>query len=584
MIGEVIKKILTVNKKYAKREALGLVLTILFSASVFASTLVSRYLIDDVLPTKSFEKLIFGMTLFLVGCIGQPIFQYTKNNVFNKISEDITLEYRKVMFTRIIEAPMKFFDSCQSGALVSRIANDGRTVSDFITNFFVVYVKNVVLVILILGGMLYMSPVLTAMVAVLFALSFFISMKLTKRISELSQSVYESYDKVCVKINQSVRNICLIKNFGKQRETVDDFEGIISDNRRFNIKIRKLNNLVNSTGNAMTIISLALLYGVGTCFVMKDICTIGTIIAFGLFFQNLAGPISELMSTTVGIKEIAPAIRRIEEFTRLAAEESDIGEHIYSIGKIEFKDVKYSYDKDAYALNGVSFSVSGKGTLALIGDSGAGKSTITKLISRYYTDYEGSILINDREITDFCAADIRERISVVSQDTELFNDTIMNNIKMGKEISDDYVFSVCKSLNIYDYICSLEKGFNTVISEKINLSGGERQRVALARALLKNASVYILDEPTASLDPINAESVKRVIDKLSKKKFVILVTHDMDILEAADEIFVMRNGKIEERGSYEELNSKDSYFKELIKNYEETETNEEIYRGKELCI
>ena len=218
MIGEVIKKILTINKKYAKREVLGLILTILFSASVFASTLVSRYLIDVVLPTKSFEKLLYGMTLFLVGCIGQPVFQYLKNNVFNKISEDITLEYRKAMFSRIVEAPMKFFDTCQSGAIVSRIANDGRTVSDFITNFFVVYVKNIVLVVLILGGMLYMSPILTGIVLVFFFLSFYISMRLTKKISVLSQSVYESYDKVCIKINQSVHNICLIKNFGKQKE------------------------------------------------------------------------------------------------------------------------------------------------------------------------------------------------------------------------------------------------------------------------------------------------------------------------------------------------------------------------------
>lgn len=584
MIGEVIKKILLVNKKYAKREAIGLILTIFFSASVFASTLVSRYLIDDVLPTKSFEKLIYGMTLFLIGCIGQPVFQYLKNNVFNKISEDITLEYRKIMFLRIIDAPMKFFDTCKSGAIVSRIANDGRTVSDFITNFFVVYVKNVVLVILILGGMLYMSPILTGIVVVFFFLSFFISMKLTKKISELSQSVYESYDRVCIKINQSIHNICLIKNFGKQSETVNEFGGLISDNRKLNIKIRKLNNLVNSTGNAMTIISLAVLYGVGTCFVMKDICTIGTIIAFGLFFQNLSGPICELMSTTVGIKEISPALKRIDEFLELAGEGSDKGESLTSINKIEFKNVKYQYDNEGFALNGVSFCVSGKGTLALIGDSGAGKSTITKLIGRYYTDYIGSIRINGKEITDLCAADVRNQISVVSQDTELFNDTIMNNIKMGKEISDDYVYSVCRSLNIYDYICSLENGFDTIINEKINLSGGEKQRVALARALLKNASVYILDEPTASLDPINVESVKRVIARLASKKFVILVTHDMDLLETADEIFVMRNGKIVEKGTYNELNSSDSYFMELIKNYGETENNKEIYRGNELCI
>ncbi|MCU9813023.1 ABC transporter ATP-binding protein/permease [Paraclostridium sp. AKS81] len=228
------------------------------------------------------------------------------------------------------------------------------------------------------------------------------------------------------------------------------------------------------------------------------------------------------------------------------------------------KNVSFKYKNGSHALNNINLKLPSKGIFAIVGDSGAGKSSLIKLLSAFYNSYDGEISINKKELKSYGVSDIRSVISLVSQDIELLNKSIKDNIKMGRDIEEIQIKEVIEKLNLEETINKLELRYETIINERINLSGGEKQRISIARALVEDSLVYIFDEPTAALDTINEKRVKDILEELSKKRLVIIVTHNLSLLNKADCIYTMKNGEIVEKGSYETLIKGDTYFSKLI--------------------
>ncbi len=550
--------------QYKRREFVGLLCTILYSGSIFMSTLVSKYLIDEVITSQSLNKMFIGIIVFMFGCMGQPIFGYFKNKIFMKISEDIVMDYRIKMFEKILYTPIQFFENNKNGEIVSRICNDGITISDFLTNFFVVFIKNIILIIMIFIGMLLMSPILTCIVVVLFTGYAFINYKMSKEFSTLSKKCRESYDEICVNINQSINQIDTIKSFTQERIWKDKFIDIAKESYSNNLKVRNKNNLLDCFSTSIVVLSLTIVYGIGGYLIMSGKSTIGTIAAFGLFFQNLSSPIYEFMNANIDLKKTEPILRRINEYLNLAEErKSDM--ELNEIGSIEFRNVSFSFGNDnAGALKNINLDFASNGLFALVGDSGAGKSTIMKLLCAYYDNYKGDILINDIELCSYGVINIRNMISIVSQEVELMNDTIMNNVLMGQKHSEEEVKAVCSFVKLNEVIEALTDGYNTIINERINLSGGEKQRLAIARAIMKKARIYVFDEPTAALDNINEMHIKKLIEELAKDNLVIVITHNLYLLNKSDYIYTMREGEVVEKGTYNNLINSGCYFAELI--------------------
>lgn len=562
---KVLNNIWEVAKEYKWQELIGLIFTILYTVAVFISPIVSRYLIDEVIPSNSLSKLKIGILIFFGGCICQPIFGYLKNRVFMRISENITIMFREKMFNNVINAPMEFFDGCNNGAVVSRISNDGRSVSEFITNFFVVVVKNIVLIIMIIVGMLILSKEITLMVIFLYAIYFFINWKISHKFNPMSKDIQESYDQICIKINRSVGAVNTIKAFNQEEKVKEEFKEIIEKNYVNNLKFRKLSMLMNSISNGIMIASLSIVYGVGSLLVMDGKITIGTVVAMGLYFQLLVQPIYELLNSNIDIHTIVPIFNRIDEYINLKTERvNEENSEIASLQQIEFKNVSFNYNNGSQAIKNINFRLPSKGIFAIVGDSGAGKSSLIKLLSAFYDSYEGEIKINEKELKEYGVKEVRNAISLVSQDIELINESIKNNIKMGRYIEDSKIEEVIKSLNLEEAIKKLELGYDTVINERVNLSGGEKQRLSIARALVKKSLIYIFDEPTAALDTINEKRVKDTIEELSKESLVIIITHNLSLLNKADFIYTMKQGEIVEEGNYEYLIKKDTYFSRLM--------------------
>lgn len=561
---KIIMELWKVVSKYKKREIVGLICTIFYTSSVFASTMVSKYLIDEVIVSKSSKEMLAGMVIFLVGCLGQPVFGYFKNRIFVKISEDIVRDYRVRMFEKVLKASIQFFENNKNGEVVSRICNDGISVSDFLTDFFVVFIKNIVLVSMILVGMFLMSPMLTGIVVVLYVIYAILNYRMSQEFSTLSRNCRNSYDKICVKISQSITSIDTIKSYMQENAWIDDYKEIAKESYINNLKVRNRNNLLSCLSTSLVVISLTIVYGVGGYMIMSGKSTIGTIAAFGLFFQNLSSPIYEFMNANIDFKRMEPIFERINEYLTLP-EEYQNGAALEKIDSIKFKNVNFIYQKaENMSLKQVNMEFPSRGMIALVGDSGAGKSTIIKLLNGYYDNYEGQILINAKEMCTYETQAIRKMISVVSQDIVLINDTIRNNVLMGNTSTEEQVKEICQYVNLSEVIANLPNGYDTVVNERINLSGGEKQRIAIARAIMKNSQVYIFDEPTAALDNKNEMHVKKIIEKLAKEKLVIVITHNLYLLNKAECIYTMRNGEVVERGNYQELVGRDSYFKQLI--------------------
>lgn len=561
---KVVKELYNYARVYLKQEMLGLFFTVLYTIAIFTSPIVSKYLVDDVMPSHSMQKLWVGILIFFIGCIGQPVFGYLKNRVFMCVSEKTTVLFRKQMFDRVIDAPMEFFDSCNLGAVVSRISNDGRSISEFITNFFVVFLKNMILIIITLIGMLMLSVKMTLIIIVLFGVYFVVNYYMSKKFSPLSKKIQECYDNICIKINHSVSQINTIKLFNQEETVKQEFKNIIDESYFYNMKSRNLNMAINCLNNSIMITSLALVYGYGSYMVMKGESTIGTIIAFGLYFQNLVQPIYEFLNNNIDIRNMEPILERINEYMNLTSERNENVECIDKIDRLNLKNVSYKYSQGNLALKNINMDFEKSGMYAIVGDSGAGKSTLVKLLSAFYDSYEGSIYFNNCELKKFGVKEIRKNISLVTQDIELSNVTVRDNIKLDKDIDENEIEEIIDFVNLRDVIKNMPNGLDTIINERTNLSGGEKQRLSIARALAKKSSVYIFDEPTAALDTLNEKNVKDIIEKLAKDKIVIIITHNLGLLNKADMIYVMKHGEVVEQGNYQKLNERDRYFAQLI--------------------
>jgi len=273
-------------KKYHALEIAGLFFTLLYTVAVFLAPYASQYLIDKVLIAQSYRKLYIGIFIFFLVCIAQPITGFIKNQIFLNISESISLETRKKLFSKIIKSPLTFFDETKKGSIVSRIVNDGRQLSDFVTNIFVVIVKNVLLIALILIGMFIMSPIVTLIVIIFFASYFGINLIVSKKFEKLSSASVKQFDQFCTNIDQSVNNINIIKTYLLEKKTEQHYTELLKNIYNNNKKIGTLGNILDSVSNAIVIISLSFIYGFGAIMVMHHQLTLGTVVALGLYFRR----------------------------------------------------------------------------------------------------------------------------------------------------------------------------------------------------------------------------------------------------------------------------------------------------------
>lgn len=569
----VIKYLINFIEKYKTLEIIGLLITILYTIAVFLAPYASRYLIDDVLTTNSYEKLYYGILIFFVICIAQPLTGYVKDYIFLYISELISLDTRNKLFSKVVKAPLMFFDKTSKGEIISRIVNDGRQISDFVTNIFIVLIKNIILLVMVIVGMLILSPLITSIVIMFFLVYFIINIIISKKFEKLSSASLVNFDQFCTNIDQTVDNIVLIKTFMLEKHTESQYVKLLNKIYKNNMKTGKLRYLLDSLSSAIVVLSLTIIYGLGAILIMKHQLTIGTVVALGLYFQIFVQPIQELMNSNIKFREVVPIVERLNNYLYMQ-EEKNINPIITDMNSnlsgtnIEISNLCFDYQKDLdtiEVLHCLNMAIDNLGFYGIVGNSGSGKSTIAKILLGMYMPQKGqiNICINGHALQSL--SELRANISYVSQEVEMFNMSIRQNLLIGNPTaSEEEIIDVCKKLNIHNKIISLPNGYEDVINEKINLSGGEKQRLSIARAYLKNATINIFDEITSSLDKSCEDNVDDIIHELSEKSIVIFITHKLQSLVDAKRIFVLHNGKIVQQGTHQELSSQIGVYQTML--------------------
>lgn len=533
---EFIKYIFKQIKNFHKLEVVSVFLTIGFSVSVIATPYLTRYLIDLFAKNMEFSDIWFILIAFLIACILQPIFAYLNTKIIKKIAETIILKVRCMLFNNIIKAPFSFFYKNSSGSIISRLVNDSNQMGSFLSNSITILFQNFLFIFLILIGMSLLSKFITFLLCIL--LSFYVAFNLflNKKFEEKSGKVLENNDDLYKIIKQGLDNIESIKTMQQEESHYSKFLYYAKRLYTNKLKLYNLYNIVDSINGTIEVLSISLIYIVGFFLTSKGKLTIGSVVAFDVYFQMIIPSIKILINFNSNYHEVVPMLSRLEEYFNIKQEtpmtSCKFSNHSPSIC---FDKVTFKYDTDYQSrtiLDSFSLKMDSNGLHGLVGQSGTGKSTIAKLMVGLYQPLKGNIMIDFGEET---ISNVRDNIGYASQNMKLFyNTTIRYNMTLGNNsISNEEIRYICDKLNLNDKISKLPNGYEELVTEMTNLSFGEVQRIILARIYLQRKPINILDEITSSLDYSNTQLAKDVINELSKKSLVVLLTHNLDLLDGA---------------------------------------------------
>ncbi len=533
---DTLKKFYMLSKKFWFTQVIGFILTIFYAIAYFASPYISKYMIDSVLPSKSYEMLLQGILIFLGVCILQPIVGYFKNTLFIRLSEKISHNLRTEIFESLMKTEYESLHDTQKGILISRILHDTENVGGFITSFFVSTLKNILIIVFIISAMLYLSLSITIVVILVCLVSTLAVKKLSNSTRDYATSTFDSRDEISVLTGQAFENIEVIKSYLMENAFMDLFKKKSEVYKDTSSKLGKSRQKHIVSVEAIVVICTMMIYGYGFFGVMSDFMSLGTVVALGLYFQMLVPAIVELTNSNVRLQQAIPSLERIEEMIELPKEKLGSCE-LKDFERIQLDDIGFSYSLDEQIISEFSMVAQKGEILGIKGENGSGKTTLVKMLVGLLSANSGQILLNNENINKFSSESIRSRITYVPQSAKLTNDTVMNNIKAYSDnITENRVIEISKEMGFFEDIEQLSQGFDTVVTENGNISGGQMRKVSLIRAFVRESSVYILDEPFAALDSESCESFSKYINRIKKNAIVILISHDPSLEKNCDKL------------------------------------------------
>ena len=527
-----------------------------------------RQIVDYISQPDS-SLNIYLPVLLLIFAFGRGIGYFIGNFFMAIVSTRLLFDLRKDLFKSLIYLPSSFYDSNNSGHLLSRITFNVTQINEAGTAAITILLREGLIVIGLLSYLIYLNWQLTALLFLASPFILFVVSIAGKRMKRVSTRIQNSMGDVTQVSSESIIANKEIKIFGQQENEINKFNAVNSNNRIQNLKLLTTNSLQSPIIQIFLALALSVITWVALDASFFERMSPGTFIAFFGAAAMLPRPIRQLSMTNAMIQKGLAASEVIFNQLDLKPEINDGIKEINKIkGDISFESVNFSYSENEKILDDVSFTVSKGNTLAIVGQSGSGKSTMVNLIPRFYEVLDGQIKIDDFDIKEIKLNNLRSLISIVSQNTVLFNDSIKNNISYAKPMaSDEEIFNAARKANAHEFIESLPNGYETVVGDDGTLlSGGQKQRIAIARALLKDAPIIILDEATSALDSESENQIQQAIDNLKIGKTTIVIAHRLSTVENAEKIIVLKGGKIVESGTHDDLlNLEKSYF-ELYKN------------------
>lgn len=528
---------------------------------------ITRKMLNTYIPDGKLKMLLVLAAVLLSVYVLKMLLNYFVQYYGHIVGVRMQADMRRDVFSHLQQLPLTYFDKNKTGAIMSRIINDLMDISELAHHG----PEDLFLsVLMLIGAFVMMARICMPLTLILYAfipLLVLFSINKRKKMSEAFTVTRQVVGEVNANLENSVSGIKVSKAFDSKKEEEARFEKGNGDLVAARRKSYKAMAEFHSGTSFITDFLMVLMYLAGGLFCFYGKITVPDFTAFVLYISIFTSPIKRLIGFVEQYQNGMTGFSRFCEIMDYPAEkDSDSAIDIENVGgKIEFKNVSFSYDEGKNVLSDLSFTVEQGRTLALVGPSGGGKTTVCHLIPRFYDINDGEILIDGVDIRNISLKSLRANVGIVAQDVFLFNSTIYENIAYGNpSASPEEVEEAAKRANIHDYILSLENGYQTTVGERgVKLSGGQKQRIAIARAFLKNPPIMILDEATSALDNATEQMIQQSLDELCKNRTTIVVAHRLTTVSGADEILVVTDEGIAERGTHKALLQKGGIYAKL---------------------
>lgn len=523
----------------------------------------------------NFNKLHTILITLLILYIISAIFNYVQGVVVSKISAKYTMDLRRKVNRKMERLPLKYFDKKSHGEVLSLITNDIDKISQNLSN---ALTETVTCIVALLGMLIMMFSInVTMTLAIIIILP--ICMMLTIKIASKGQKYFtyrqEGLAKVDTKVEEMLRNHNIIKVFNSEDKILKDFNKENDSLANNTWKSTFIGGIMHPIMMLIGNLSYVVIAFLGGLFVIQGKITVGNIQSFITYAKNFTNPIGNLASIMTELESMIAASERVEDYL-LEEEEKKLENPVLLEnvkGNITFEHVKFGYDENKPIIKDFSAYVEKGKKIAIVGPTGSGKTTLVKLLMRFYDVNSGSILIDNINIQDVDRNELRKNIGMVLQDTWLYSDTIMENIRYGKlDATDDEVIEASKEAQVHHFIQTLPNSYNMQINEETsNISEGQKQLLTIARAILRDPKVLILDEATSSVDTRTEELIQKAMDSLMKGRTSFIIAHRLSTIKNADLILVLKDGDIIEQGTHEELISMHGLYNSLYYSQFESE-------------
>ena len=478
--------------------------------------------------------------------------------------QDTMRDLRNACIEKINALPVKTLDSHPKGDILSRITNDIDAISNAMQQTFMNVISGVLMVCFAIFMMFRVNLVMTVCVLVIIPISYVIIKKIAK-ISQKSFDIHQrALGELSANVTESFSGYNEIILFGKQEESVKKFEKINENIRETAYKAQFLSYLMSPLLSLLTYLAIGVVSVIGTIYAIGGVITVGQLQAFVRFIWQVNEPLTQVSQLSSQIQSALSAMDRIHEFIEYEEETDVEREEKEFEGNVEFKDIRFGYGEKE-VLHGVSLYAKKGETVAIVGPTGSGKTTIVNLLMRFYDPNSGSILIDGTNSKDINRSTLRDNIGMVLQDTWLFTGSIRENIRFSKpDATDEEIEQACKYANADEFISTLPEGYDTVIDEEAdNISQGEKQLLTIARAILKDPKVLILDEATSSIDTKTEKNIQNAMDYLMEGRTSFIIAHRLSTIKNADKILVLKDGNIIECGNHNELMKENGFYANL---------------------
>lgn len=542
--------------------------TVMTAAANLYVPWIVRDVIDKVFQNKDSDLLNLISLGIVVIFFARGIFYYGQSYLMNYVGESIVIDVRGIVYRKLMTLSTHFFDTNKLGTIMSYVTNDVAALQGAMVANSIEIITETSVLIGSVGAMVYLDWKLTLFTFCTFPVVLFFMDFFGKKIRKSGHRIQQATADITSILQETLAATRVVKSFVREPYEIARFDQQNKANFYANMKSAKLMGTLSPVIEFIAALGVTAIIWFGGRSVIGGDITAGSLVAFLVYAINISNPIKRIARVLGSIQKALAAAERvfyIMDLTDTIPQKPDAITLPSVEGNVEFRHVSFAYNKGETILHDVSFSAKPGQAIALVGPSGAGKSTVASLLPRFYDVTEGAIFVDGHDVRDVTLASLREQVGIVPQETNLFNDTVYNNILYGRlDATRDEVIAAAKAANADEFIQQLPKGYDTQLGDRgVNISGGQRQRISIARAILKNPRILILDEATSALDTESERIVQEALDRMMVGRTSFVIAHRLSTIQNAAKIIVLDKGSIVEEGTHQQLMAKHGLYAHL---------------------